>query len=425
VNGVAGVPNLKSGGYNSVGEIPNMPPIIAGCAVLSALLPIHPSMQAVWIAAGVPSIVGVLLFLGPAVLYFLWRPVLSTSELDVFSPFVIYLAWMLVTSLWSPAIGMPNWWSSVRSLVLILPAMLLAAGIAARNPRGASFAIIGCGILAGLHYSYLWGTGQAISEEGGGFGAIAVIEGVANYQATVFYIGILGVWAISLIELRKRYLLTGGILFLLSVALMSTAGARSSMVGLIVVVAFVVGARKFRQMALVGLLGLVVMVVGIFSMHLVADQSMGDELNSLPLLGRFLILFEDSDSSHRIRLFRSALEMWLYSPVSLVFGGGLAAYPVLTGQADEAGWYPHNFILESLAEGGVLAALPLGVIIHRLFGALKLSFPLEFSRLFIRNFALFSCASYMFMGGIESVWIPFFGLGLYLFATKLFTRIPS
>lgn len=249
MNRVTGVPGLKSRGYDGVGDIPNMPPIISGCAALSALLPIHPSMQSVWVAVGVPSIVGVLLLLGPAILYFLRRPVLSTSEIDVFYPFIIYVAWMLVTSLWSPAIRMPNWWNSVRSLGLVLPTMLLAACIAARNPQGASFAIIGCGILAGSHYSYLWGTGQAISKEAGGFGAIAVIEGVANYQATAFYIGIVGVWAISLIEFQKRYLLAGGILFLLSAALMSTTGARSSMVGLMIVVAFVLGTTKFRQMA--------------------------------------------------------------------------------------------------------------------------------------------------------------------------------
>lgn len=415
----------KSGRRNGVGEVPTMPPVIAGCAVLSALLPIHPSMQPVWVASGVPSIVGFLMLCGPAVLYFLRRPVFAKFELDVFFPFIIYLALMLITSLYSPAVGMPNWWSSFRSLALILPAMLMAACIAARNPQGASFAIIGCGIMAGLHYGYLWGTGQAISEEAGGFGAIAVIEGVANYQATAFYIAIVGVWAISLIEFQRRYLLAGSILLLLSVALMSTAGARSSMVGLMIVLAFVLVTTKFRQMVQVGLIGLVVVFAGVVLMYLVVDESIGDALNSLPLVDRFLVLFEDGDSSHRVRLFLSALEMWIYSPVSLVFGGGLAAYPVFTGQSDEAGWYPHNFILESLAEGGVLVALPLVFIVYKFIGSLNPKPPLGFSVRFIRNFALFSCAAYMFMGGIESVWMPFFALSLYLFATKPSVRIHS
>lgn len=421
---MTGALGLKSLGHDGVGDISNMSPFVSGCAALSALLPIHPSMQSVWVAVGVPSMVGALLLLGPAILYFLRRPVLLKNEIYCFSLFIIYIAWMLLTSLWSPAIGDTNWWSSVRSLALILPAMLMAACIAARNPQGASFAIVGCGILACSHYGYLLGTGHAFSEEAGGFGAIAVIEGVANYQATAFYIGIVGVWAITLIEFQKRYMLAGSILFLLSAAFMVTAGARSSMVGLMILVAFVLGNTKLRHMAKLGSIGLVGVFAGVVSIHLVSDQFMGDALNRLPLVDRFLVLFEDGDSSHRVNLFLSALEMWLYSPVNLVFGGGVAAYPVFTGQSYEAGWYPHNFILESLAEGGLIAGLMLSIIFYSFVGALKPKFSLGFNSLFLRNFALFSCASYMFMGGIQTIWIPFFALSLYLFTSKPLVRIP-
>lgn len=406
--------------------IRDVPLIIAAFATASALVPIHPSMQLLWIEAGVPSVIGVVLFFLPTFIFFSLRPVFSRYELGVIAPFFVYAAWMLMTSLYSPAIGMPNWWNSVRSLSLIVPMMVWAACIAARNIGAAARIVIGCGVVAVTHYGCLWVFGAAAGGEAGGFGAIAVIDGIPNYQATAFFIGIAGVWALSLVNYQRKYLFWGLVVLVVSVSLMATAGARSSLVGLAGVTAVLLGATRLKRLMLFAIL---ILVAGFASfailLYLNNDTFGGDAFQGVLVVERFMVLSEEGDSSHRLRLFTSALGMWLDSPVSLLVGGGLAAYPYFTGQFDEAGWYPHNFILESLAEGGLVAALPLAAIAFRLLNGFSRDIQLNFDAFFLRNFALYSCFAYMFMGGVESVWIPFFALCLYFFSGQALGRSAS
>jgi O-antigen ligase len=404
-------------------SIRNVPVAIAACAAASALVPIHPSVQLLWLEAGLPSIIGALSLLTPVIFFFSLRPVLSRFELSIVAPFLIYATWMLITSLYSPAIGMLNWWSSVRSLAVILPVMVWAACIAARDVSTTVRVVIGCGVVAAVHYGYVWSFGGGLGEGAGDFGAIAVIDGIPNYQATAFFIGVAGVWALSLINYQRKYLLLGLVFIALSFFLMSTVGARSSLVGLAGVMALSFGASKVKRLLFFALLALFVgSFVFVILSYFNSDLFGGEAFHGGLVVERFLVLSEEGDSSHRLRLFTSAFEMWLDSPVSLLVGGGLAAYPYFTGQFDEAGWYPHNFILESLAEGGLIAALPLFVIARRLLNGFLQDIQLNFNVYFLRNFALYSCIAYMFMGGIESVWIPFFALCLCLFSSQALRR---
>jgi O-antigen ligase len=401
----------------------SIPATIAACAAASALVPIHPSIQSLWIEAGLPSLLGVLMFLGPALLFFLFHPALSRYEVGVFLPFLGYAIWLLATSAYSPAIGMPNWWNSVRSLAVVLPAITLAACVAARNPSAAVRVVIGCGIAATVHYSYLLFAGKSGGDEASGFGAIAVIDGVPNYQATTYYMGILGVWALSLIKCRRAHLLPGLACLALAIALMSTAGARSALVGLVGLAVISLGVSRLKLLMGMMSLGL---LLGIFMLaslsHFNYDVSAGEGFQGWAVVGRFLTLFEEGDSSHRLRLFSSALEMWLESPANLLFGGGLAAYPLFTGQADEAGWYPHNFVLESLAEGGLIAVLPLAIIMLRLLTGFWKNGRLQLQYVFMQYFAIYTFLAYMFMGGIDSVWIPCFALTMHFFTARYLVR---
>jgi O-antigen ligase len=408
-------------------SIRGVPVAIAACAAASALVPIHPSVQLLWIEAGLPSTIGVLSFLVPVFFFFSLRPVLSRLELGIVAPFFIYAAWMLITSLYSPAIGMLNWWSSVRGLAVVLPVMVWAACIAARDASTAARVVIACGVVAAAHYSYLLFFGAVAGEEAGGFGAIGVIDGIPNYQATAFFVGIAGVWALSLIKYQGKYLFWGLVFLALTIFLMATAGARSSLVGLAGVIAVSLGASSsVKRLMFFAMLALIVSFFAFVILLYFNSSFLGGEIfQGVLVVERFLVLSEEGDSSHRLRLFTSALEMWLDSPVSLLVGGGLAAYPYFTGQFDEAGWYPHNFILESLAEGGLIAVLPLLVIIQRLIYSFPRGIQLNFDAFFLRNFALYSCFAYMFMGGVASVWIPFFALSLCLFSSQALRRSES
>jgi O-antigen ligase len=71
----------------------------------------------------------------------------------------------------------------------------------------------------------------------------------------------------------------------------------------------------------------------------------------LTTIKRFIILFESlGDSAEvRIRMYWDALRIWAENPV---FGGGVGSWPVLAGFGDRK-MYPHNMILEVLAEFGI------------------------------------------------------------------------
>lgn len=398
---------------------PEMPAFVAVCAVFCALLPVHPSIQSLWVRLGVPSALGVAILFVPAFLYFIRRPGLSRAEVNILLPFFIYIGWMLFTSVYSPAIGMAIWLSSVRSLAVVLPVMLIVALIAARNPKAAAFAVMVCGATAALHYTCLLITGRpGDNDPGKFFGAIAVINKMPNYQATAFYVGIVGVWALSLAGFCKRYLLPGCMVLLITVLLLGTVGARSAFAGLIVLAVILLAMSGSRKLALAVSVVVATMLTIVSLISIFSSLTYQDLVQKLPLIHRFFVLFTDTDSSQRLYLFSSAVRMWLDSSVTVFIGGGLAAYPLYISRADEQGWYPHNFLLESLAEGGVIAVLPLTYLLLMLARAIPLSPNVGFDQLFLRNFALYSCAVYMFSGGISGVWFPFFSLGLYLFVIK-------
>lgn len=130
---------------------------------------------------------------------------------------------------------------------------------------------------------------------------------------------------------------------------------------------------------------------------------------------RFIELFSGGDRSYRLGLYLSALQIWVDSPSSFIFGRGLGSFPLMVGLDPVAGWYPHNFILECIAEGGVVASVPLFVLLFKFISGFARPTPLEFNRLFFQNFSLYGLCAYMFMGGLASVWLPCFALALYLF----------
>jgi O-antigen ligase len=75
-------------------------------------------------------------------------------------------------------------------------------------------------------------------------------------------------------------------------------------------------------------------------------------------LHRFLILFDQADDpllrtgANRFDYFAAAYRLWLESPI---IGHGLASFaPLFAGGAERQGSYPHNAILQILAEFGIV-----------------------------------------------------------------------
>lgn len=92
--------------------------------------------------------------------------------------------------------------------------------------------------------------------------------------------------------------------------------------------------------------------------------------------------------------------------MSALFGGGLGSFLNFI-RASEKGMYPHNFILESLAEGGVIA----GVLLMWCASKLKFSLYQEeisgsISGAYICALAIYSVMAFRLMGGISGFWQP-------------------
>lgn len=381
----------------------------AGLAVASILVPVHPSVQGILHQFGIPSAPLFLLLWLPILFRLVYDGSVRRNELFSVLPFAGYGLWLVLTSAYSPAAGLQNWVDSVRGIALILPCAIVAALIAAKEPKLSAKVIFICGFIALLHYSALFATGQTGGEGNSGFGAIATIDEVQNYQATSFYLGFSGIYLLAAysVGLRSLWFVTAGLVVVLY--LMGTVGARASMVGLLFVCFMVFASHRFRKIT-IGLLLAVPFAMVLVAILLSMRATGFDEIvSTLPVFERFSTLAGDDDSSHRVRLFSSAISLWLDSPATLLFGGGLGSFPIFTGQADEKGWYPHNFILETLAEGGLVALL---FLIPPALVLLRRHVPIRdgssFEKVFFFYISLYCLVSYMFMGGISTVWIPFF-----------------
>jgi O-antigen ligase len=87
-----------------------------------------------------------------------------------------------------------------------------------------------------------------------------------------------------------------------------------------------------------------------------------------PLAVRRLMLALDANSTvwARLDFYQTALGIWAERPL---FGHGIGSFPVVTGGMDIKN-YPHNLILEVLAESGLVGLLLLGGLVFRALAGL-------------------------------------------------------
>lgn len=386
---------------------------IAACMVI--LLPAHPSLQLILHERGIPaSLVAALLaipvFIGASKLRFI-----SWDEVKIFGLFAVYIGWMLFTAAFSPAIGQVDYYNSLRGLLLLLPLSVLCGYFSSRFPNQTAQAIQFLGVIALFHFAFVMIFG-GVSSEVRGFSSLYSKDDSGNYQATSFYLGLVGVSFIYPIVKSNWIKSSVGLVGFISVLLlMGVVGARSSMVSLIAVVCFsffmLIAVGDRRNMLWFAVVGVAVLLL----IMLYADYDTMNE--NFIAFERFSVLSEGGDSSSREYLFQKAIEMWFSSASNFLFGGGLGAYPIFI-EANESGWYPHNFVLESLAEGGVIAGLILLVIFVKMFRLLHYSskYDRQWADLYIGWLAFYACVAYQFMGGIQTLWIPLFFVSFFLFS---------
>lgn len=386
------------------------------CAIASILFPVHPSLQAFFLTHGIHSSTISIILATPIFYTATVKRLYSSRNISIFLSFFAYVTWLLFRATTSPAIARPNYFDSIRSLFVLTPLALLAAFVAGRNTRTATNTIFALGLIAIAHYHYLLFSGAF--DETVSFRSLSPHMEKQNYQATSFYFGLVGLaMTMPIIRGRKIAVAIGTAGFLYITALMATVGARSSIVALIVtffIFAWLSGWARFAQLVFAttvtgSLLILCAGMLGFFDFQELQDKFIA--------LNRFIVLTESDDSSHRIWLFSAAIEMWLESSSNFMFGAGLGTFPQFIGVTED-GWYPHNFVLESLAEGGVVAGVLLFHIGLKFFIKLiALSAKRQnIEQVYLGSIAVYATIAYQFVGGVQTIWIPTFYVALFLFS---------
>lgn len=386
-------------------------------AVAVFLLRVHPSLPTLAARFSIPA-------------YFIWGllalPLLGAIALKqkwcrrdgiVAWPFLALIIWLLVRAVTSPAFGLLNNLSSIRSIAVLMPIALLCAALAAKSPKIVLVTIFLLSSIAVGQYlqAILIGHIDAFGEAKR-FHALFSDLGKSSYQSTSLYFGLLATIAGAIFVAKRGLgLFVGAFMFLGIIALMGTVGARACMVAVVaalVAMAVIHGAGGMARLTMVGLLTVAIVAVA----SAIGRLDMAALLDRFVITYRFAVLGANHDSSHRIWLFSSAIHMWVSSPANFIIGGGIGTFPAFIGEWEQ-GWYPHNFILESLAEGGIIAGMLLLIIAVKFIRALNLfaARPNSFEHVCLSGLAVYAMTAYQFMGGLESLWFSTFFLALFMF----------
>lgn len=178
------------------------------------------------------------------------------------------------------------------------------------------------------------------------------VEGAA-YQNVTMYLGLLVVLSIAFATSKKKLLAYLHIITILfALYLVFVIGGRSSIVATIAVLVLALLIQK--SLTIVRTV-IVLVLFGGLGLYLLSSEITALPVFDFNLIGiqRFSELLEGGDSSTRLTLFGKAIELFLSSPKNFFFGGGMTSFPSYIGNTSP-GMYPHNLILELLAEYGVI-----------------------------------------------------------------------
>lgn len=386
--------------------------LFAASAVIAVLLPAHPSLQGVLLQNGIPSAFVSAAF-GLPVLVRMTTVRWTRGEFAMGLAFIALLLWLCARAIFSPAYGAPNHAASVRSIVLLMPLSVACAFLAARRPRVAAVTIFAMGGLAVCHYVAVLALSEGVWG-GSGFRSLSVEGEKPNYQATSFYFGFSALgFATLAARSRGMSMIWFATAALGVVGLMATVGARASLIAVCICCTVVMLSGQGRLHTTISALIMGVLGYLMFT-HVYLSYGLTEKF---VVAERIATLLEGGDVSHRGFLFMSALRMWLISPSNFLFGGGIGSFPMFIGHNSD-GWYPHNFILESLAEAGIIS----GVIL----GAIALMFTARFLRVgafsndadlrYLAWLGAYAVLTYQFVGGIQVLWLPAFFVAVFLFS---------
>lgn len=290
--------------------------------------------------------------------------------------------------------------------------ILFAVLIADKKPQVARFLFI----LAAIYFLvvfYKWISGDLRPEKGTAFIQVFDTVGAEFYQNINKYLGLLCILSIGLFT-QRHWLLTLAktALVVLCLFFMLQIGGRAAIVALLMVLAFWFLVENARLDSIYFIASLIIIVAISYGLLVSLDKLIiFMQESSITSLNRFASLLLGSDSSHRGFLFSNAIAQFTDSPKNLFFGGGMNTFSVFTKEYN-LGLYPHNIILELLAEYGIIGfiafILPILYLFRERIKVLGSYIGNDhFERLFFMLF-LYYFIIHMFTIGLRNSWFFIF-----------------
>lgn len=309
------------------------------------------------------------------------------------------------------------------SLCVLCPVALFLGMAACNKPvtvvlallGGSVYLLLACVVLSG-HYELFSNVWQNILPA-----STREDTGNTGYQGLTLYAGMTSVYLLSRLGATSKktvYLL----MFCLSLIPVLFIGGRSPIVALgvtLVLWALINTASNRRRRRHAFWFVFIICLLTVSAIQRAATLPLG--------IQRFLWLFESDidDPSKRLTLWIAAIQCWLESPQTIFLGIGPQQFPEFAGYGIK-GMYPHNIILETLAEYGLvglflLVAAPLFLFRKTLCRQLACGTNDCAPLLFLcYQFILF-----MFTGSLASMWPLFFCVGWYWARTDVSRGEPA
>ncbi|NOT86435.1 MAG: O-antigen ligase family protein [Methylococcaceae bacterium] len=301
---------------------------------------------------------------------------------------------------------------NVLVLCFVNPVFIFFGVISSNHKNRVYFATI---ILASMYFifiTYLKLTGQLVTPKGQAF--LNIFDSGNEYQNIGIFMGLFIVlMTAKLIKTPFILQLPLLLIILASFYYMLLVGCRSAIVSLVFVLLFwwLYGGRIYRYYITASICFLGVVLSWLLDLSWIKLVAHSNFL----AVSRFMVLANDNDASSREFLFSKAIELFTLNIENILLGAGINYYPIYIGE-HKVGYYPHNIILELLAEFGTIGTLffmiPIGYLLIKRYvalGAIVGKNDVEKTAFFI-FFYLFIIN--MFTGGLRASWMIVFFLFL-------------
>lgn len=307
---------------------------------------------------------------------------------------------------------------TIRTLALVNPIFAILAVSSTKNKNSV---ICMMSLFSGVYFAFLFVSliGSDISPGSDSFQSIFMdIEG-GLYQNINTYLGLFVICNVFFLSFQGYCAsIIPRIVIPLTVAGMFMIGGRSSVVALaVVLLIYAFNESNVFSLKVRGILVKIISCAVVASLVIVYYVEISNFLQALITWRRFATLMEEGDTSERLFLFSKAIELFFVNAKSMLFGAGINSFPVHIGY-NTTEWYPHNIVLELLAEygivGSILFALCVGYVLVLRKKKLGSIYGSSIYEKIVFLFFVYYLVIHLFSSGLRASWVLVFFLFLSL-----------